>query len=302
MPPVSLVSKQPLVIAADTSARHGPVFLQRLDRLPRRPASQAVTHDYVALAFYTGGSAAIEQRGRWSLRAGDVMLIPPGEPHRLLDADSPQIWGLGFHPVSVLAEGGAALLDPFERVRSGAAAVVTIPAQRRAFLCTLFDELQREVEDMDRPVPAVQHSFLTLILAEVARAASGQHRPTAPAGAGDSAATGAMTSVVIDTLRFIERRCLEPISLQDVARAAGRSPAHLTTVLRRATGRSVHAWITAGRMSEARRRLARTDERIDIIAERVGYADATHFIRLFRREHGMTPAAWRKRHGTGSDS
>jgi AraC-like DNA-binding protein len=34
-------------------------------------------------------------------------------------------------------------------------------------------------------------------------------------------------------------------------------------------------------------------ERIDIIAERVGYADPTHFIRMFRREHGTTPAAWR---------
>jgi transcriptional regulator GlxA family with amidase domain len=32
---------------------------------------------------------------------------------------------------------------------------------------------------------------------------------------------------------------------------------------------------------------------IDIIAERVGYADPTHFIRMFRRAHGATPAAWR---------
>lgn len=28
-------------------------------------------------------------------------------------------------------------------------------------------------------------------------------------------------------------------------------------------------------------------------AERVGYADPTHFVRTFRREHGTTPAAWR---------
>jgi hypothetical protein len=31
------------------------------------------------------------------------------------------------------------------------------------------------------------------------------------------------------------------------------------------------------------RRLLHTDERVDIIAERIGYADPTHFIRLFRR-------------------
>jgi len=48
-------------------------------------------------------------------------------------------------------------------------------------------------------------------------------------------------------------------------------------------------------MAEARWRLRGTDERVDIIAERVGYADVTHFIRLFRRVHGLTPAAWRRK-------
>jgi AraC-like DNA-binding protein len=55
------------------------------------------------------------------------------------------------------------------------------------------------------------------------------------------------------------------------------------------------AWIIAGRMAEARRRLLHSDESVEVIAERVGYADPTHFVRLFRREHGSTPAAWRAR-------
>ena len=93
----------------------------------------------------------------------------------------------------------------------------------------------------------------------------------------------------------LERRCLDPISLQDVADAVHRSPAHVTTLVRRATRRPVQAWIIAGRLAEATRRLRHTDEIVDVIAERVGYADATHFIRLFRREHGITPAAWRSR-------
>jgi AraC-like DNA-binding protein len=46
-------------------------------------------------------------------------------------------------------------------------------------------------------------------------------------------------------------------------------------------------------MAEARRVLSHSDEMIDVVAERVGYADPTHFIRMFRREHGVTPAAWR---------
>jgi transcriptional regulator GlxA family with amidase domain len=36
-----------------------------------------------------------------------------------------------------------------------------------------------------------------------------------------------------------------------------------------------------------------SDEMVDIVAERVGYADATHFIRMFRREQRAAPAARR---------
>ena len=86
----------------------------------------------------------------------------------------------------------------------------------------------------------------------------------------------------------------------DVARAVERSAAHVASVVRKETGRTVGQWILEYRMAEARRRLRGTDEQVDIIAERVGYADATHFIRLFRRAHGLTPAAWR-RHATGGN-
>ena len=104
-----------------------------------------------------------------------------------------------------------------------------------------------------------------------------------------------MSDVAGDALRYIERHCFEPISLSDVAAALHRSPGHVTTALKRATGKTVGAWIMAGRLAEARNRLLHSDEMIDVIAERVGYGDVTHFIRLFRREHGITPAAWRSR-------
>ena len=63
--------------------------------------------------------------------------------------------------------------------------------------------------------------------------------------------------------------------------------------MRKATCGSVGAWILERRLAEARRRLLHTSEMVDVIAERVGYADPTHFIRMFRRAHGATPAVWR---------
>jgi AraC-like DNA-binding protein len=242
----------------------------------RRP----VTHTYAALAFFAGGRTRLELNGEWTLRAGDVLLVPPGAPHRTLERKQADAWMLGFCVPCFAAAGASSLLAPFERVRDGAAAVVNIPRDRRAFLASLFRELDALKPGDSHEV--VQRSLVTLILTEVERATDDGGLRTARGG-----------GVVVDALRFIERNCLGRITPRDVAAAVKRSPAYLTTALRHSTGRSAGAWIVAGRMAEARRLLLHSGERIDIIAERVGYADPTHFIRMFRREHGATPTAWR---------
>ena len=55
------------------------------------------------------------------------------------------------------------------------------------------------------------------------------------------------------------------VLINNVAAAVHRSPAHVTTALRRATGKSAVAWIITGRLAEARRRLVSSDERVDVI-------------------------------------
>jgi len=253
-----------------------------------KPRATPVTHSYAALSFYTGGRGRVEQNGEWKLSEGDVLLVPAGEPHRFLEMRGGQYWGLSFCVPCFAAEGAATLLAPLERVRDGAAAVVHIPGARHAFLEGLFQELQDVVSGGRRAasdtLDAVQTSLLTLILAEIERA-GGVHEARGASG----------SNVVVESLRYIERNCLRRLTLDEVASAVGRSPAYVTTALTQATGRSAGDWIVSGRMAEARRLLLHSDEKVDVIAERVGYADATHFIRMFKRAQGSTPAAWRAR-------
>lgn len=246
--------------------------------------SPSATHAHAVLAFYTRGESRMEIQGEWTLREGDALLIPAGEPHRLLEERQLEMWGLGFS-VPSFAAGNASFLEPFERVRDGASPVVSIPSSRHAYLEGLFGEVERlgrTPQGRRTPLEEVQRSLLTLVLSVIDEAAAGID--TAPRRG----------SVVGDALRFIERNCLAPLGLEDVARAVGRRPSYVTAALTKATGRSAVQWIVSGRMAEARRLLFHSGERIDDIAARVGYADATHFIRMFRREHGMTPAAWRE--------
>jgi AraC family transcriptional activator of pobA len=91
----------------------------------------------------------------------------------------------------------------------------------------------------------------------------------------------------------VERRYREPISLTDVAAELALSAGHLTTVVRRKTGRTVQQWITERRMQQARVLLAETGLTVAAVSRRVGYPDVSYFIKRFRAGHDMTPAQWR---------
>jgi AraC-like DNA-binding protein len=260
--------------------RRGAVLAGRLPTISLDRSPATVAHEFAALGLYVGGRARFELGGTvWSVECGDVVVMPAGEPHRPVDVQTPDIWGLGFHPAVFTPEARGVLLESFERVRAGASPVVRLAASRQTLLETLFRELTKA-----SPVPGgnlVEQSVLTLVLNEIAQS-TGWSAPATRSG-----------GVVSRSLRFIERHCLGPLTLHEVAAAVDRTPSYVTAALSRATGRSAVQWIIAGRLAEARRCLLHSDETIEDIAVRVGYADATHFIRLFRRAHDMTPTAWR---------
>jgi hypothetical protein len=117
------------VRAVDAYGHDRSVFVMRQERGREYHAGHPpVAHEHLVVAFCTGGTAVIEQQGRWSLAEGDVVLIPAGAPHRHLEEKDSEHWCLGLCPVCFRAEGGGELLEPLERVRSGAAAVVNIRA------------------------------------------------------------------------------------------------------------------------------------------------------------------------------
>ncbi|WP_437603207.1 helix-turn-helix domain-containing protein [Sorangium sp. So ce590] len=249
-----------------------------------RPMRSPAVHTYVALALHVGGRMRVEHRGEFELRAGHLHLIPAGDAHRVLSASRPDVWGIGFCRTCLDPARYGDLLAPLDRVRHGASPVVELPGARQAYVLDLLRELEREQQAVG-VLPVVAESLLALVLAEVVRA-SGTAR----------AAPMPRPSIVGEALAVIEARCLGPLSLKEVAAAVRRTPAHVTTAVKQATGRTVVAWIVEGRLAEARRRLLATDEYVDVISERVGYADPSHFVRLFRRHHGVTPAAWRAQH------
>jgi YesN/AraC family two-component response regulator len=93
---------------------------------------------------------------------------------------------------------------------------------------------------------------------------------------------------------FIEAYYQQPIKLDDVAREAGYSPAYLTNLVQKETGRTVKQWIIERRMLEARKLLKNTTKPVCKVAELSGYPDPGYFTSQFHRLHGISPLTWRK--------
>jgi len=200
--------------------------------------------------------------------------------------------GVIFDP-SALGVGGASwpawrghpLLFPFVHGVSCGVLVLRLPAARRHAWDAAIGAIETEMASRLDGYRQAALAHLSLLLIDLARLASDVVSDLRHSG----------EPMLADVFAVIERRHAESLSLRDVAHEVGMTPGHLTTVVRRRTGRTVQEWIIDRRMAESRRLLADTDLPIQEVARRVGIADAGYFSRLFRRTHGTSPRVWRGR-------
>jgi AraC family transcriptional regulator len=98
---------------------------------------------------------------------------------------------------------------------------------------------------------------------------------------------------------LLRARFSDPPSLPELAREAGVHPVHLARSFRAGTGLSVGAFVRKLRLEWATERLVRSDQPLAFIAAEAGFADQSHFTRLFRTATGVTPARYRRLRGEG---
>ena len=94
---------------------------------------------------------------------------------------------------------------------------------------------------------------------------------------------------------LIEQRLATPPDLSELAAAAGLSPNALIRWFKEESGATPMAFVLRRRIIEACRLLRYSDLSIKEVAEATGFANRYHFSRVFGREAGNTPGAFRRR-------
>lgn len=131
---------------------------------------------------------------------------------------------------------------------------------------------------------------LEQVLVEVALLVLGRRAPAAPVLSAGSRVERA--------LHWFAENLAENPAVEDVARAAGVSAAHLRRLFAEAGRASPRAELARLRMEAARRCLAE-GWKLERVAALLGFSEASAFSRAFSAECGCSPRQWRKREAEG---
>ncbi|UUY04010.1 helix-turn-helix transcriptional regulator [Svornostia abyssi] len=88
-------------------------------------------------------------------------------------------------------------------------------------------------------------------------------------------------------------RYADPLTVDDLAAAAGLSRAHFSREFRRAFGESPHAYLLTRRLERAAALLRTTDHTVAEICFAVGLRSVGSFTTSFTRTYGRSPTAYR---------
>lgn len=99
-------------------------------------------------------------------------------------------------------------------------------------------------------------------------------------------------SVIMKVLRYIEDN-YRTASLNEIADILHYNHTTLSRLVKQKTGQNFTGLLQEKRLSQAAWFLLNTDERVDDVAELVGYGNMTHFHKIFAEYYGKSPKHYR---------
>ena len=246
-------------------------------------------HGFFEVQIVLRGSVEEQERDghRIRLEAGDAILHNPAAVHTVLQYDperdlalnlliSREVFSQSFYSIVIRdSRLGAFFTRTLSDEESYMVFHDTPSGVSRALEHLLTELCRTDASD------AVLHSSLLLFFAELLRGYRSE----------DGHDTGAITRYMAENLATV--------TLQSCAEHFGYHPKYLSALIKRREGLTFSRLVQGMRLRAAESYLLFSDASIDEIAERIGYRDPCSLYDLFHKEHGTSPALWRRSGGKG---
>ena len=286
MPPPRQATPPGAILTIPGVGRLRLLHATRSDRVPGHGNRQEHHHVlWHAVVYVQGSGTCLVDGAEVVVRAPFLVLTSPDQPHSFgrLPGEDTVYSELTFAPerASVGAPDWSGLLSAWSGTPCSVPAHGPLSA---AGADTLHELATRAVRDCSHPSGGV---LLQVVLVELLAVLHrllviDRLRPEAD-------------DPLAEAKRFIERHAEDPIDLAAVARIAGCSPKHLGRAFATRFGLPPMRYRTQVLMARAAVLLRTSDAPVAEVAARLGYADWRFFSRCFARQHGASPAHWRRR-------
>ncbi len=242
-------------------------------------------HDRYEIYYLLAGARDYLVRDNiYSVQKGEMILIPAGELHKSLDSNRPEHERIVIEfdrrlIDDLLAQQDLPLLDVFQIDRY----VLHLPDCDRRQAERLLFSIMRELRAEAPGFLAMVRTSLLQLLILIYRCADRR-----PGVAG--APLAGRQAWIAGIARYIHDHYADPLTLSALAKQFAVSPYYLSRCFSQETGMHLPDYVNLIRVKEAKQRLVQGGSRISGIALAVGFTNVTHFGRVFKKIHGISPS------------
>lgn len=264
-----------------------PIELYHIEKEHARYEMSAHWHSEIELIRVLSGSLNVRlNQEAYRVEAGETIFVNPETLHQAYPEDC--IYEcLVFHPdfIPALDDDSKSFMEGIKNLEYIVQSHQTDPSEPLAVdIHNLFDIMETDTPGSKlRVIGALYQLFGDVLDRKLYQVAE-----TLPPAA-DKKLPKLKT-----VLSFIRGNYHSPITLEDIARAAGMSRKYVCSFFKEMTTKTPMEYLKLYRIERAARKLINTDMSVTEVALSCGFNDFSYFIKTFKQIKGTTPAKYRK--------
>lgn len=246
-------------------------------------------HDYIELMYISAGEGKYQIDDQiYDVAAGDLLVINPGVKHAniVTDVEHPlTIFAMGFTDIHLKGQ------DENVLAFDGQSPVLAASEQLQGQISSLFLSMLAEKEQTFPGKYDMMRCYLSQILLHIIRDFAPEEQKVSHV----KFVSHRKNHVIKTILDYMEEHYAEKISLEGIASNMYLSSIYISKLFKEETGQSPIQHLIRIRIEKAIELMKENpDESIRTIAVKVGYEDAFHFSKIFKKHMSVSPREYRK--------
>lgn len=252
-------------------------------------------HDFVSMIYFLSGEGSYNiNSARYIVKKGDLIVINPGIDHcRIMDTGQETLeLHVGFTDIYVKNL-------PDNHIISKDKTPVFKPVRyEQDFLKCCEEIISEQEKDLPGCGPLLKSLLMKLIIIFLRE----NYKHDMDPAVGDilkdkkiiSFESYDRVNIVNEIIYYMNENYMNEISLEKISKNIYLSPVYISKIFKEETGESPINYLIQVRLSKALKLLEEGNLTVRAVAKSVGYDDAYHFSKIFKKYYGKPPSKFRK--------